>query len=125
MTPRPAAVLVAALLSAGCDAVLGIGPHQLADAATPFMPAPDAGPTGADDAASDAPAVPLQAGACGDSGACAFGGLLSVGRVPGDAGGAGVLPDGATVRLTDDGFELGGTTCDPSGTTCVTGGLTP
>jgi hypothetical protein len=27
--------------------------------------------------------------------------------------------------VTDDGFELGGTSCDPTGTACVTGGISP
>jgi hypothetical protein len=39
--------------------------------------------------------------------------------------GAGTLPDGAPVLLLDQGFELGGATCDPSGAFCVTGAITP
>jgi hypothetical protein len=27
--------------------------------------------------------------------------------------------------VTDDGFELGGTSCDPTGMACVTGGISP
>jgi hypothetical protein len=62
----------------------------------------------------------------GDSGTCVFGGVFSVGRAPDPAGGgAGILPDGAAVSLTEDGFEQGGTTCDTAGVICVTGAITP
>jgi hypothetical protein len=51
------------------------------------------------------------------------GGIFSVGNDPGT--GSASLPDGATATLLDQGFELGGATCDSSGAICVTGAITP
>jgi hypothetical protein len=88
----------------GCDAILGIDRHDLASTAI------DGGP--------------VTALLCGGDGTCVSGGIVSVGRVP-NQGGAATLADGASVTLTDDGFDLGGTMCDTSGATCVTGAITP
>jgi hypothetical protein len=60
----------------------------------------------------------------GDAGACVSGGIVSVGRALGDSG-VGILPSGSVATVTDDGFEFGATNCDPTGTTCVIGGITP
>lgn len=57
------------------------------------------------------------------SGACVAGSIVSGG---GDVGhGSATLPGGGTVTLSDDGFELGATTCDGSGKVCVTGEIAP
>jgi hypothetical protein len=58
------------------------------------------------------------------SGACVAGSIVSGGADVGHAGSA-TLPGGGTVTLSDDGFELGATTCDGSGKVCVTGGIAP
>ncbi len=54
--------------------------------------------------------------------ACVTGGIFSVSRAIARSE-AGVLPTGALV--TDDGFELGGTSCNAAGMPCVTGGIAP
>jgi hypothetical protein len=80
----------------------------------------DAGPAGNEGGA----VVSLQCGS--DAGACVSGGVFSIGFPQDDAGaGLAVLPDGGTITVTDDGFEFGGTTCDTTGMTCVTGAITP
>jgi hypothetical protein len=67
---------------------------------------------------------PQQCG--GDAGACVSGGVFSIGLPQDDAGAEiAVLPDGGTITVTDDGFEFGGTSCDTTGMTCVTGAITP
>jgi len=70
-----------------------------------------------------APLPPVAASACSDmDAACVVGGIFSIGRTPAalDAG-----LDSASAAVTDDGFELGGTSCDPTGMACVTGGISP
>jgi hypothetical protein len=70
-----------------------------------------------------APLPPVAASACSDmDAACVTGGIFSIGRTPA-AVDAGLIS--ASVGLTDDGFELGGTSCDPTGMACVTGGISP
>ncbi len=54
--------------------------------------------------------------------ACVTGGIFSVSQATAPSEG-GVLPTGALV--TDDGFELGGTSCNAPGMICVTGGIGP
>lgn len=117
---RSVALVLFFLALGGCDAIVGIGDHALAGTTTST---PDSGLS--PDATSPGGAVAsLLCG--GDSGACVVGAIESVGRVPlPDGGGSGLLPDGAVVTLTDDGFELGGSQCDPTGMDCVTGALSP
>lgn len=90
----------------------------------------DAGAFGAVDAACAADSGAVDSGAwdagpdvassnpCGaDSSSCLFGGIVSAAAFD--------PPDGSTVTLTDDGFELGETICDPATNSCLTGGITP
>jgi hypothetical protein len=116
-----AALGALALAGSGCDAILDVHPHGLApgDGGEGNGLPIDAGYDGA----PGAPGGPVASVLCNDAGACVAGGLLSVGRVPDDAGAT--TPDGATVRVTDDGFDFGATSCDPTGVTCVTGAITP
>ncbi len=148
-----AALMGLILASVGCESILGIADHGVAPAADDggakvadsgrkvdgsSPPHLDSGrgeeheDSGKDDAGQDSgrDATPGRAVAslqcAGDSGTCVSGEISSGGGfVPDDEAGPASLPDGATVTLTDDGFEFGGTTCDDAGTTCVTGGLTP
>jgi hypothetical protein len=70
-----------------------------------------------------APLPPVAASACSNmDGACVTGGIVSIGRMPA-APDAGLMAASAVV--TDDGFELGGTSCDPTGMACVTGAISP
>jgi hypothetical protein len=98
----------------------------------------DAGDDAGDDAGPDEPSTPTNpiddpaavAGGglllhCDESAsACVAGGIVSSGADVTRAGSA-TLPSGGTVTLSDDGFELGATTCDVSGKLCVTGGIAP
>jgi hypothetical protein len=146
-------LLTAGLLGVGCNAILGIEDHSLAPDASPgagFDAAPseagipgDEGMPGTVDSALDSGSSvegsvegstdsgvrseggAVAAVACADdAGACVVGGVFSVGRVADDAG-AGTLPNGDPVTVTDDGFEWGGATCDPTGKSCVTGAIAP
>jgi hypothetical protein len=71
------------------------------------------------------------AGDAGDSGATpaaappSAGAIYTVNRVRSADAGYGLLPDGGLVTITNDGFEFGETRCDATGTTCLTGSLTP
>jgi hypothetical protein len=81
-----------------------------------------AGATGAGGAGGTSGArVPVS---CGDAGACVAGAIDSVGRPP-DQAHSGALPDGGVATVTDDGFEVGGTSCNQAGSACVTGAITP
>jgi hypothetical protein len=112
--------LAVALAGAGCNAILGNSDHQVAPGADAAADTEDAG------LAADVPGFAstdaTREGSPGGPVPPTSGGITSVGRVPDDAS-AGILPSGATVTLTDDGFELGETLCN--GTTCVTGAITP
>jgi hypothetical protein len=119
---------------AGCDAILGIGDHSLAEG-------PDTGGPTSVTSSTSTSSTPLGGAEAGsssanaggvvaslycseDASACVVGAIESVGRIPGD-GGTGIMADGGLVTLSDDGFELGGTSCDSTGMHCVTGGLSP
>jgi hypothetical protein len=137
------ALVAAGLAGAGCNAILGNDDHRLAppaqggvDASTcdaetggdsganldgPGAP-PDGRPGAPPDGSSLDAAAANEAGNPGGSAPPTSGAIYTVGRVPDDAG-AHVLPDGAAVTLTDDGFEFGETLCN--GAICVTGGITP
>jgi hypothetical protein len=90
----------------------------------------DAGPaepSTPSDSADDPAAVAgagLQLQCADKASACVAGGIISGGADITRAGSA-MLPGGGTVTLSDDGFELGATTCDVSGKQCVTGGIAP
>ncbi|HXX68662.1 MAG TPA: hypothetical protein VEK07_15850 [Polyangiaceae bacterium] len=125
---RPVLLLLALSALAGCDAILGIGDHTLAASAD--SGGPNSGSSSTSGISETAGGDAGNAGGavasllCGDSGTCVVGAIESVGRVPAE-GGAGTLPDGSPVTLFDDGFEQGGTSCDPTGMDCVTGALSP
>jgi hypothetical protein len=65
------------------------------------------------------------------SAVCIFGGIVSGGYAPFDDGGASpplpppASPSAPAVAILGDGFEFGEAVCDPTGQTCVAGGLTP
>jgi hypothetical protein len=59
--------------------------------------------------------------ACGDAGVCVVGGVLSVGQEPGSA----TLPDGTSVSVSNQRLEPIAAVCDPTGSTCVMGGIVP
>jgi hypothetical protein len=84
-------------------------------------------PSTPSDSADDPAAVAgggLQLQCDADASACVAGGIVSGGADVTRAGSA-TLPSGGIVTLSDDGFELGATTCDASGKLCVTGGIAP
>ncbi len=106
------------------------------DGAAPDGRASDSGasgatPDGSGDAAPDAgvdaysPGRAVTASACSnEAGTCVLGATLTGGGRP-NGPNRGALPDGGVVILVDDGFELGATLCDSTGTTCITGALSP
>jgi hypothetical protein len=105
---------------------------EASSSSTTLGTAADAGGAGmADDSSTNpapapvppAPLPPVAASACSNmDAACVTGGIFSMSRTPA-APDAGLMSASAVV--TDDGFELGGTSCDPTGTACVTGGISP
>jgi hypothetical protein len=94
------------------------------DSSTGSSSRPDGGGDSSTGSSSGSEAGAVATSLCGDSGACVLGGVFSVGEGTGNAGSA-ILSDGGTIMLTDNGFEFGGTSCDTTGTKCVTGAITP
>jgi len=104
----------------------GVGPGVIAytgnanpgdqEAGTPGQRPPATGGTDSSQASVSA----MTATCAADGGVCVIGGIFSGARVPANAdAGAGAA------AVTDDGFELGVTSCDSTGITCVTGGIAP
>ena len=124
MVIRPLLLLLALPTLAGCDAILGIGDHTVAVPVDSGGPISGSSNTGGSSQTAGADGGTLASLLCSDSGICVVGAIESVGRVPA-VGGTGTLPDGSPVTLFDDGFEQGGTSCDPTGMDCVTGALSP
>lgn len=101
------------------------GTHSDAGVHADAAPKDGSGPIGdapIESGEAGSPGGPVNALSCAnDAGACVVGGIVSGGQVAGDAGA--LSPDGGAAAVFDDGFELGETLC--SGTTCVTGAITP
>jgi hypothetical protein len=100
------------------------GSEGSGDSSTGSSSRPDGGGDSATGSSSGSEGGAVATSLCGDSGACVLGGVFSVGEGTGNAGSA-ILSDGGTITLMDNGFEFGGTSCDTTGTKCVTGAITP
>jgi hypothetical protein len=113
--PRVRILLIATGVAAlaGCGLLLGFeDEYTVRDAGEPLDGTVEAGDAGAQDGGEDV----YSGGAVQPT----TGGFVTVFRAPARAA---VNDGGLILMLSDDGFELGSTTCN--GQVCVTGGLVP